>query len=290
MTKFLFMRSIIIGIALLIGVVAYGQDVQAYQIFTKDGKKTSFKKLVKHGLKQDVILFGELHNSAIAHWLQLELTKSLNERDSIALGAEMFEADNQDELDDYFNEKIDAKAFDTLARLWSNYNTDYKPIVEFAKNNDLPFIATNIPRRYASLVYKKGFEGLDTISAEEKSCMAPLPIAYDSSLPGYQKMMKMMPGHANENFPKAQAIKDATMAHFMYQEMIRTGHLFIHLNGAFHSNNFDGIYWYLKQLDPGMQIGTISTVLQSDVTKLEKENEGLADFIIVVDEDVTSTY
>lgn len=284
------MRTVIIGFALLIGVVAYGQDVKAYQVFTKDGKKTSFKKLVKHGLKQEVILFGELHNSAIAHWFQLELTKSLHERDSIALGAEMFEADNQEELDDYFDEKIDGKAFDTLARLWSNYNTDYKPIVEFAKKHDLPFIATNIPRRYASLVYKKGFESLDTISKEEKSWMAPLPIAYDSSLPGYQKMMKMMPGHANENFPKAQAIKDATMAHFMYQEMIRTGNLFIHLNGAFHSNNFDGIYWYLKQLDPNMQIGTISTVLQSKVTKLEEENKGLADFIIVVDEDVTSTY
>jgi hypothetical protein len=30
----------------------------------------------------------------------------------------MFEADNKDELDDYIAGKIDAKAFDTLARLW----------------------------------------------------------------------------------------------------------------------------------------------------------------------------
>lgn len=284
------MRILALVLLMMIGLASSAQEVQAYQIYTKDGKKTTFKKLVKHALEQDVVLFGELHNSAIAHWLQLELVKALHERDSIALGAEMFETDNQDELNDYLSERINAKAFDTLARLWSNYKTDYRPVVDFAKDNDLPFIATNIPRRYASLVYHNGFESLDSLPDEEKAFIAPLPIAYDSSLPGYQKMLEMMPGHANENFPKAQAIKDATMAHFMYQEMIRTGNLFIHLNGAFHSNNFDGIYWYLKKLDGDMNIGTISTVLQSDVYKLSEDNEGLADFIIVVDEDVTSTY
>ena len=185
---------------------------------------------------------------------------------------------------------IDEKAFDSLARFWSNYKTDYRPIVEYAKKNELPFIASNIPRRYASLVYKKGFEALDSLSSEEKSWFAPIPIEYDPTLPGYQEMMKMMPGHANENFPKAQAIKDATMAYFMFQEMKRTGNLLVHLNGAFHSNNFDGIYWYLKKLNEEMKIGTISTVLQKDVSKLNDENKGLADFILVVDEDVTSTY
>lgn len=284
------MRFLLIIVIPFFWIQSIAQEVQAYQLYTKDGKKTSFKKLVKHSLKQDVILFGELHNSAIAHWFQLELTKALHERDSIAIGAEMFEADNQDELNDYFKKKIDAKAFDTLARFWSNYSTDYKPIVEYAKNNEIPFIATNIPRRYASLVYKKGFEALDSLTSEEQAWIAPLPIKYDPTLPGYQEMMKMMPGHANENFPKAQAIKDATMAHFMYQEIVRSGSLFVHLNGAFHSNNFDGIYWYLKKLDPEMKIGTISTVTQADVTELNSENKGLADFILVVDEDVTSTY
>jgi len=284
------MRSIFLAVVLLIGLQGFTQEVQAYQIFTKEGKKVSFKQLVKHGLKQDVVLFGELHNSAIAHWLQIELLKALHERDSIAVGMEMFEADNQDEIDAYFAEKIDAKAFDTLVRLWSNYTTDYKPVVEYSRENQIPLIATNIPRKYASLVYKKGFEALDSLADDQKAWIAPLPIKYDPTLPGYQEMMKMMPGHANENFPKAQAIKDATMAHFMFAEMKRTGNLFFHLNGAFHSNNFDGIYWYLKKLDNTMNIGTITTVTQKEVSKLKDENKGLADFILVIDEDVTSTY
>lgn len=284
------MRHLIFIVTIFFVLQTSAQDIQAFQLYTKEGKKTSFKKLIKNALEQDVVLFGELHNSAIAHWLQLELVKALYERDSIAIGAEMFEADNQDELDAYLAGEIDVKAFDTLARLWSNYQTDYRPIVDFAKEHGIPFVASNIPRRYASQVYHKGLESLDTLSSEEKAWIAPLPIAYDPNLPGYKEMMKMMPGHANENFPKAQAIKDATMAYFMYQEMARTGHLMIHLNGAFHSNNFDGIYWYLKKLNQSINVGTITTVLQKDVTKLLEENEGLADFIIVVDEDVTSTY
>ncbi|MGM0479848.1 MAG: ChaN family lipoprotein [Bacteroidota bacterium] len=284
------MRTILLSCFLISSFHLTAQDIQAYQLYTKKGEKTSFKKVVKHALQQDVILFGEQHNNAMAHWIQLELVKALHERDSIAIGAEMLEADNQDELDDYMNRKIDAKAFDTLARLWSNYQTDYRPIVDFARENNLPFVATNIPRRYARLVYKRGFDALDSLSNEEKGWIAPLPVPYDPSLPGYQKMMEMMPDHANENFPKAQAIKDATMAHFMVKAIQRTDNRLIHLNGAFHSNNFDGIYWYLKQYAPDLNIGTISTVEQAEVARLDEENRGLADFILVVDEDVTKTY
>ena len=213
------MRLFNLVFVILLSIQLGAQEIKAYQLYTKSGKKTSFKKLVKHSQEQDVVLFGELHNSAIAHWMQLELVKALHKKAEIAIGAEMFEADNQDEINDYLSGNIDEKAFDTLARFWSNYKTDYRPIVEYAKKNELPFVASNIPRRYASLVYKKGFEALDSLSGEEKSWIAPLPIEYDPTLPGYQEMMKMMPGHANENFPKAQAIKDATMAYFMYDSL-----------------------------------------------------------------------
>jgi uncharacterized iron-regulated protein len=31
-----------------------------------------------------------------------------------------------------------------ITQLWSNYQTDYRPLVDFAKENNLRFIATNI--------------------------------------------------------------------------------------------------------------------------------------------------
>jgi hypothetical protein len=99
------------------------------------------------------------------------------------------------------------------------------------------------------MIFHGGFEALDTIPAIEKAWIAPLPIAYDPELPGYKKMLEMMDGHSGENLPKAQAIKDATMAHFILK-YYKPGSLFIHYNGAYHSDNYEGIVWYLKKQKP----------------------------------------
>jgi uncharacterized iron-regulated protein len=273
----------------LSSVLIQAQEKKAYQIYDKNGKKTSYKKLLKSALKTEVLLFGEFHNNAISHWLELEVTKDIANQKALVLGAEMFEADNQKQLNQYLNDEIDQKKLDSTARLWPNYKTDYKPLVDFAKENKLQFIATNIPRRYASMVSKKGFEVLETLSAEEKSWMAPQPFLYDANLPGYVEMMKMMGDHTSVNMPKAQASKDATMAYFINKNL-KSNSVFIHYNGSFHSDNFDGINWYLKAYHPNIKIITVATVEQKDISKLEQENYNKADYIIVIDEDVTKTY
>lgn len=265
------------------------QEIEAYQLYTKDGKKVSYKNIIKKLSTADILLFGEYHNNPITHWLQLKVTEEMAKTRSLILGAEMFEADNQDVLNDFLAGKIDDKAFDSLCRLWPNYYTDYAPLVNFAKSKGIPFIAANIPRRFARLVYMNGFEALDTLTEQEKAWIAPLPIVYDKDLPGYKKMLEMMGGHGGDNLPKAQAIKDATMAYFILKYFV-AGSLFIHYNGAYHSDNFEGILWYLKQQKPDLNYVTISTVSQTDVSHLEEENKGRADFIICVDEEMTTTH
>lgn len=265
----------------------------AYLLFNANGKKVKYEKVLEEIKDADIVLFGELHNNAIAHWLQLELTKDLfKQKDTnLVLGAEMFESDNQLIVDEYFRGLISQGRFEAEARLWNNYKTDYKPLVEFARKNNLRFVATNIPRRYASLVNSKGFEGLDELSDEAKAFLPPLPVLYDPELPAYKSMLNMegMGGHVNENFPKAQAIKDATMAHFILKNW-SPGILLLHYHGAYHSDNFESIYWYLKQHNPALNVVTISTVSQEDISELTEENSGKADFIICVDEDMTNTY
>jgi uncharacterized iron-regulated protein len=283
------MKTIFFSIFFLFTIVFHAQDKKAYQLFDKNGKKVSYDKLLKASLKTQVVLFGEYHNNSVSHWLQLELTKDIAAQTPIVLGAEMIEADNQTQLNQYLKAEIDQKKLDSTARLWKNYPTDYKPLADFAKENKFDFIATNIPRRYASMVSKKGFEVLATLTDEEKSWIAPQPIPYDASLPGYVEMMKMMGEHTSVNMPKAQASKDATMAYFINKNL-KANTIFIHYNGTFHSDNFDGINWYLKTYNPTIEIITISTVEQKDITKLEKENYNKANFILVVDEDVTKTY
>ena len=271
---------------------SFKNDKPAYRIFNEDGKKVKYKELIKKASEADVVFFGEYHNNPITHWLQLELTKDLHEANNgnIILGAEMFETDNQLILDEYLKGIISQKSFENEARLWPNYKTDYKPLVEFSKENELDFIASNVPRRYASLVHKKGLEALDSLDEHTKFLLPPLPIEYDPELGCYKTMMEMMMGaHANPNLPKAQAIKDATMGYFI-SENFSDGSIFIHYNGAFHSDNYEGIIWYLNNYNDALKILTISTVEQSDIDTLATDNQGIADFIICVPDDMTKTH
>jgi len=275
---------------ILFSTIALAQKKSAYKIYNAKGKKVSYKKMLKRLKKKDIILFGEIHNNAISHWLQLELTKDLHQSKKMILGAEMIEADNQIPLNQYLQGEIDFASLDTLARLWRNYKTDYAPLVDFAKAEQLPFVATNIPRRYASDIYQNGgFEILDSLPAAEKNWVAPMPILFDPELPQYKKILTMMGSHGTPELVKAQAIKDATMAYFISKNF-QKNHTFLHFNGSYHSDYYEGILWYLKQINDSLNYGTITTVSQENIYQLLDEYKGKADFIICVDEDMTDTY
>lgn len=276
-------------IVLGLNLSASAQNHGPYQIYNGKGKKVSYEKMLKTLAKQDLVFFGELHNNPISHWLQYEVTTALVEQRALVLGAEMMEADNQNALDDYLKGAIDQKGLDTLARLWRNYKTDYKPLIDYAKNNQLTFVASNIPRRHASAVNSGGFEALEALPTEEQQWIAPLPFPYEADLPRYQNILTMMGDHGTPELVKAQASKDATMAHFILQSW-KPGELFIHYNGAYHSDFFEGIVWYINQYQAGLKIGTTTTIEQADIRKLDKAHLGQADFIICVDENMTKTY
>lgn len=265
----------------------------AYGLFSENGRKVKYEKMVESVSGADVVLFGELHNNPISHWLQLELTGDLfaARGADLIMGAEMFEADNQIILDEYFSGWITQEKFEDEARLWPNYKTDYKPLLEFARIHGVSFVATNIPRRYANSVFKKGLPLLDSLSEEATRYMAPLPLEYDTSLNCYNQLIHGagMQGHGSVNLADAQAIKDATMSHFILKNR-DPGKVFIHFNGAYHSDNFESIYWWLKEARPDLKIVTITTVSQKEATGLEEENEGTADFIIAVPDNMTTTY
>jgi len=322
---------------LLGGFTALTSNAQkpAYKLFRQDGKKVKYEKMAEVAREADIVLFGEYHTNPISHWLQLELTQDLFEArgEELILGAEMFEADNQLILNEYLAGQITEKKFEEEARLWNNYTTDYKPLVLIAKENGLTFVATNIPRRYANMVFKRGVASLDSLTEEARSYIAPLPLEYDTSLNCYKQMMggggspmgeaktpmgemkapksdtiapigdakapmdevgmpmgakSPMGGHGSTNLADAQAIKDATMTHFIL-DYWKPGKLLVHYNGAYHSDDFESMNWFLKRANPDLKIVTISTVSQDDVEALEEESEGKADFIIAVPSNMTQT-
>lgn len=290
------MKNIFIAILLAGFCSLHAQDFKAYQFYDQKGKEIKTDKLIKELAQYDVVFFGENHNSSINHWLQLKITEALYEKKNgqIMLGAEMFERDNQSQLNQYLSGKFDAKTLKDSARLWNNYPTDYKPLVDFAKDKKLTFVATNIPRRYASQTSKEGLESLNRLSEKEKTYIAQLPIKVTLDTPGYTEMKAMMGEHAEGtkvmNFIAAQATKDATMAESILKSW-QAGKTFIHYNGNYHSKEFGGIYWYIKQKNPTLKMAVIS-VFESENTELkvpEKEYKP-TEFNLIIPADMTKTF
>jgi len=291
------MKKILMTLLLIsIATIGFANDYPAYKLYNSAGEEVQFNSMILSFINADVIFFGELHDNPIAHWMELEITRAGFEQigDKLILGAEMFESDNQMILNEYLFGKISNKSFESEMRLWPNYKTDYKPLVEFAKENNLKFVATNIPRRYASIVSRQGFEGLANLSEQAKQFIAPLPMNYDPELECYKQMMDMkgMPTSVTamkNNLPKAQSVKDATMAYFIIQNW-KDGNLFIHYNGSYHSDNKQGIIWHLLKYDPNLEIKTITTILKNNIEEISEEDLKEADYTLIVPKSMTRTY
>jgi uncharacterized iron-regulated protein len=258
------------------------------QLHASDGSRVALEVAAQRLAGVDVILFGELHGDAVVHEMERRMGAELlrlRGRD-LVLGAEMFEADDQIVLDEYLSGLILHHHLTSEAKVWENYETDYRPLVELAKAGGIPFVATNVPRRYANLVAREGMEALERLGEEARRYLAPLPIRYDADVPGYPEMLGMrlpaMPGMkaSPRNMVAAQAVKDATMAHFIATRRAR-GQLFLHFNGVFHSQRGGGIGWFLAKADPGVRVATMSTVA-GDAPVVEQDPGARGDFVLVV--------
>ena len=286
------MRFLLTWISLLLtGLTLQAQaNPRAFALYDTRGREVPFTTMARELREADVILFGEYHNNPISHWMQLEVIKALN--GSYDLGMEMFETDEQDALSQFMADSLTVEELDNYTGgVWPNFHTDYLPILLRARQDSVDVVATNIPRQYAQMVFQRGFIYLKTLDESELRQLPPIPPPYNKELSSYKAMRMPNPEnpHVGENFPKAQAIKDATMA-WQIVNHARPGRPFLHLNGSYHSDNYEGIAWYLRQYKPQLRVVTISTLEQRDMRNLREESEGTADYILLVPENMTKTY
>jgi uncharacterized iron-regulated protein len=284
-------KNLLLIVLIVTGWMDAFAQKEAFVLLNEEGKVISYEQMLKELQKADVVFLGEYHDQPITHWLQLNLLKDLHSATDkkIRVGAEMFETDDQLKINEYFQGIISQKKFEEESRLWKNYSTDYKGIVEFCKENKLPFLATNVPGRYANAVYSKGPAILESLSEEAKRLLPPYPIHFNMDVNCYQKMIKDMGGHGGSNIAYAQALRDATMAHTISQNMEK-GTLFLHLNGSYHSDYHEGIVYYLKRDKPKAKIVVLTTIYEENIRTLSEENKGKADFFISIDSGFTRSY
>lgn len=284
----------------------YTNDLPAYVIYNAEGEKVSFGEMMQELYKHDVCLFGEMHDSYVAHWLEKMVTEDLvkEKGENLVMGGEMWETDQQLLMDEFIlTDYVDKKAYIEAAKNWPNFR-DYKPLLGIALRNHIKFVCTNIPRRYAKVVYKKGIEYLDSLDKKAYQYLPPLPIHFDLTQPAYANMMSVfgsddtnhkptntanpMMAYKGSNLVKAQAIKDATMAYNILQNW-QKGQYFIHYNGTYHSKNYDAIYYYLKYYNSDIDVVTIHTWTTKNVMDLPKD-ENAADFNIMIPKTMPKSY
>ncbi|HYW51462.1 MAG TPA: ChaN family lipoprotein [Gemmatimonadaceae bacterium] len=224
-------------------------------VSSSTGRAVSLAQLADAAAKVDVVFFGEQHDDEDTHRAELALLAAIGERKSkVVLSLEMFERDVQPLVDAYLAGTLSEAEFRAQSRPWPNYGTDYRPLVELAKANRWPVIASNVPRRLASAVSRRGLGALDSLPPEERAFAAKdircptgdqyhrnfvevMSGAHGGGAPGASGATPSMQGMMDQ-FYQAQCIKDETMAEAIVDARARAGTdaVVVHFTGAFHSD------------------------------------------------------
>jgi uncharacterized iron-regulated protein len=263
-------------------------DTRSKQIITID-------KIAADCAAADVLFFGEEHNDSAGHYLENLIFQSLHKQygDDIALSLEMFETDNQIALNDYLAGFIAEDRFSKDVRVWSNYK-DYRPMIEYAKQNHLNVIAANPPRRYVSMVSRRGMKSLDSLSKESKKLLPPLP--FDTLTGRYREkfaeIMKGSPGSTSPNIYYSQSLWDAGMSYSIYKYWRKNKDKKIfHCVGRFHCDEKLGTAAQLQKRKSGLKILNISSFSDASFNNPDWEKfSNLGDYIILTDPKLKKTY
>jgi len=287
--------SIIILMLAMTMINSAQANTENFRIYDAKGNPAAFEDILNAIGKTEVVFLGEQHDDATAHALQMQIFKAVFEKygkeKRVALSMEMFERDVQTALDEYLKGFISETHFVSSSRAWGNYKTDYRPLVEFAKENKLDVIASNAPRRYVNMVTRLGRESLNQLSKDAKKWLAPLP--YGEASDAYAKKFNALMGAATDSNTPAkhnpmlasQSLWDATMA-FSISEYLKQQKkaIVVHLNGSFHTENRLGTIDHLLKYRPKARSIVVTMRYEDDFKTFDKSKHmDLGDFVILTD-------
>lgn len=290
------MKQILLLLSVFVSSLAFAQsEKNHYKIYdTKLQKVVQTDDIISAMEQADVLFFGEEHNDSIGHYLETKILKDLFQKfgKRTALSMEMFHTDIQDVVDEYLAGAISEKNFIKEARAWNNHK-DYRPAVEFAKENNLAVIAANAATRYSNAVTMKGMTALSQFPKTIKKYLPELPI---DTLTGryYDKFIETLGGHSMGGMKiyQTQNLWDATMAWSIQKHLKKyKNSKILHLVGRFHSDEKLGTFAKLVQQNPKIRALNISSFSADDFKNPDwQKYSNLGDYIIVTDPDVKRSY
>ena len=291
-----------------------------YRAFDAKGRAVTLQQIVESLEGADVLFVGETHDNAVAHLLEAELLRRADERfgagspgrRDVALSLEMFERDVQTVLDEYLAGLITERHFLLSSRPWRNYETDYRPLVEYARARRLAVIAANAPARYVSRVSGQGPASLNALSKDVvKNWLPPLPFppasgAYaakfnrfmsgvvaaapaptpaPAATPAATPTAAQVGAHGSLHLLEAQTLRDASMA-YRIAEFLKRGRdpLVVQVNGTFHSEERLGVPEQLARYRRQARAVVVTIVPDEGFPDFDATTHGrLGDFVNITD-------
>lgn len=241
----------------------------------------------------DMVFLGEQHDDASTHRLELAVLEGLAARGrTVTLALEMFERDVQPLLDRYLAGAIGEVAMRSGSRPWPNYESDYRPLVEFARARGWAVVASNVPRPIASAVGRGGLAVVDTLVAAERAYVAAeLSCPDDRYRSKFVGQMAGMGGHGGadsaaaramlERYYQAQCVKDETMGESV-AAAVAPGRVVVHVNGAFHSDERLGTVTRALRRRPAARALVVSFVPAPLAATLDEAAlAGRGDYVVI---------
>lgn len=244
-----------------------------YHLVTSAGEAISIEELVAKHQDANVFMVGEFHAHPAVHLFQAKLMAYLAARDKpLALSMEQFTRADQAILSQYVKGEVGEITLTKKTKVWDNYKSDYRPLVEIAKQQSLPVIAANAPRNIVKCIGRQGPQYVEKLPTQERKLVAKNIDISDS--PYRQKFLSNMRGmtlsdeRINQMFG-AQMAWDATMAESiaMHLEQHPQQRIF-HIAGRFHIINGLGTGAELRKLKPDANIVYISATMEEEQDKV----------------------
>lgn len=249
-----------------------------YVLLNKNQQLTTLDQAISKLKQADIVVIGEYHGNHASHLLEMQTLAGLYQQNpKLILSMEMFNRDQQDNVNEYLDGFIGEVYLVNETPAWNNYVASYRPLVEFAKNRFMPVIAANASANIVRCIGRQGKAYLNKLDKDERQKIAQQPFA---EIPGYQakfneflEQARKLPKKRQNNSYLAQVTRDNTMAESIYQAWLNNPkHQIVHINGTFHSQNHLGTVAALKRLNPKLKIQVITPVHVEAFNGLETLN------------------
>lgn len=242
-----------------------------YRIVSPKNKVITIQELLREIKNANVVLIGEWHTHSGIHRFQTDLLSAMFfQNPNLALSMEQFTRDSQEIVDQYLAGEIGETTLIKQANAWPNYESDYRPLVEFAKFKKLDLIASNAPNNIVSCIAREGLDYINRLPAKERAWLADT-ISTKHSAYKTRFLVSMHHGDETQNNKQfsAQVTWDETMAesivHYLAQHPNKK---VMHIAGKFHVEKGLGIAAGILRREPNLNVVIVTPVGVDEV--LEK--------------------